>query len=307
MSTDARSTRHTAARRALALTGITAAAGAAGLGYCVLEARLPVLRRLMVPVLPTGSRTLRVLHLSDLHLHTRDTDRARWVSRLAALAPDLVVNTGDNISHPDVVPMALDALSGLLERPGVFVFGSNDYYAPSFGNPAAYLWKHTGEKRRADSLPWKHLQQGFLDAGWTDLNNAAAAKTVRGVELDLRGVDDPHIQRDRYDNVAGPTAVGADLRIGIVHAPYTRVLNAMCADNAGIIFAGHTHGGQINLPGFGPIVTNCDLAREHAKGLTRYGPERTWLHVSAGLGTSPYTPVRLACRPEATLLTLVPV
>jgi predicted MPP superfamily phosphohydrolase len=51
------------------------------------------------------------------------------------------------------------------------------------------------------------------------------------------------------------------------------------------------------------VVTNCDLPRWRARGLTH--GEGGWLHVSAGLGSSPYLPVRVACRPEATLLTLV--
>ncbi|GMA86526.1 hypothetical protein GCM10025868_17760 [Angustibacter aerolatus] len=71
------------------------------------------------------------------------------------------------------------------------------------------------------------------------------------------------------------------------------------------------------MPGYGALVTNCDLDRRRARGLSRWWPgagtvspraaaprDAAWLHVSAGLGTSPYTPVRFACRPEATLLTL---
>ncbi|MGH3425921.1 MAG: metallophosphoesterase, partial [Nocardioidaceae bacterium] len=77
-----------------------------------------------------------------------------------------------------------------------------------------------------------------------------------------------------------------------------------------LVFAGHTHGGQLCVPGFGALVTNCDVGRARAKGLHRHrvdGHDPTWLHVSAGLGTSPYAPVRFACRPEATLATLTPV
>ena len=80
-----------------------------------------------------------------------------------------------------------------------------------------------------------------------------------------------------------------------------------------LIFAGHTHGGQLCLPFKGALVTNCDLDTGRAKGLHRHPaqapadhPEAAWLHVSAGLGTSPYAPVRFCCRPEATLLTLTP-
>ena len=69
-----------------------------------------------------------------------------------------------------------------------------------------------------------------------------------------------------------------------------------------LLLAGHTHGGQLCLPFKGALVTNCDLDTGRAKGLHRH--HGSWLHVSAGLGTSPYAPVRFFCRPEATLLTL---
>ena len=76
----------------------------------------------------------------------------------------------------------------------------------------------------------------------------------------------------------------------------------MTADGFPLILAGHTHGGQLCVPGFGALVTNCDLPRRQAKGLsTRCTPgDARALHVSAGLGTSPYAPVRFACPPEAT-------
>ncbi len=81
----------------------------------------------------------------------------------------------------------------------------------------------------------------------------------------------------------------------------------MVADGFGLVMAGHTHGGQLRVPGVGALVTNCDLPTRQARGLSTWssGGREAWLHVSAGLGTSPYAPVRFACRPEATLLTLV--
>jgi uncharacterized protein len=104
------------------------------------------------------------------------------------------------------------------------------------------------------------------------------------------------------------------VRMGVTHAPYLRVLDQFARDGYETILAGHTHGGQLCLPGFGALVTNCDLDRGRVKGLHAHPrgagpgtPGSSWLHVSAGLGTSPYAPVRFACRPEATLLTLTPV
>jgi predicted MPP superfamily phosphohydrolase len=104
--------------------------------------------------------------------------------------------------------------------------------------------------------------------------------------------------------VAGPADGDADVRLAVTHAPYLRVLDAFTRDGYDLVLAGHTHGGQVRLPGVGALVTNCDLPREQVRGLSRWGS--SWLHVSAGLGTSKYAPFRFACRPEASLLQVVP-
>ncbi len=288
------------------------AAGAACLGYAAVERGMFCLRRLDVPVLRPRDRPMRILHIADLHLTPRRVREVTWVRHLAALEPDLVVNTGDNLAHPEAVPTALHALAPLLERPGVFVFGSNDYYAPTFKNPARYLLPPSGGRPSGRALPYESLRAGLVEAGWHDLNNARTRLKVDHREVEVAGTDDAHIRRDRYAEVAGTADAAADLNLGVTHAPYRRVLDAMTSDGFDLILAGHTHGGQLCVPGFGALVTNCDLPRRQAKGLSVHQvqgrpAERSLLHVSAGVGTSPYAPVRFACRPEATLLTLVPV
>src|SRR5512139_3101994 len=114
------------------LLGLGALAGAAGLGYAAgVEVRAFTVRRVEVPVLPPGSRPIKVLHVSDLHLTPRQAHKLAWIESLGRLEPDLVVNTGDNIAHPASVQPLLDAFGRLRDVPGVFVFGSNDYFAPS--------------------------------------------------------------------------------------------------------------------------------------------------------------------------------
>jgi predicted MPP superfamily phosphohydrolase len=296
----------TLARAALAVTAV----GAAGVGYAALEAQAFTVRRFTLPVLPSGSPTLRLLHVSDIHLVPRQRRKAAWIHRLAELEPDLVVSTGDNIAAENAVPAALEAQGQLLRRPGAFVLGSNDYFGPKPKSPARYLLPVAGRRPiHGSTLPTDDLVKGFRAAGWLDLTNRRGIITVRGVRLDLVGVDDPHLRRDRYVAVSRPHDPEAGLTIGVAHAPYRRVLQAMAADGVQLLLAGHTHGGQLCLPGLGTLVTNCDLPRSHARGVSRWpscaGPD-AWLHVSAGVGTSPYTPVRFACRPEASLLTLVP-
>src|SRR5215210_160534 len=298
-------------RRSASLPLAVVAGGVAALGYAAgYELHSYRLRRVEVPVLKPGSRPLRVLHLSDLHLTPGQQRKREWVRALAGLEPDLVVNTGDNLAHQRAVPAVLDALGPLLERPGVFVLGSNDYYEPVFKNPARYLLPNGGPTLNSPLLPWGDLRDGLTSAGWLDLNNARTRIKADHREIEVVGTDDPHIRRDRYADVAGPADTTADLSLGVVHAPYRRVLDPMTTDGFGLILAGHTHGGQLCVPVFGALVTNCDLPRGQAKGLSVHragnGPgARSLLHVSAGVGTSPYAPVRFACPPEATLLTLV--
>ena len=295
-------------RPAVALSTVLAA-GAAGLAYSAgYEVRAFRLRQVEVPVLAPAAAPLRVLHLSDLHLTPGQRRKQAWVRDLAALEPDLVISTGDHIAHVEAVPPLLDAYGPLLDLPGAFVFGSNDYYAPKIKNPARYLLPQGGTRRiHGGFLPWEDLREGLTAGGWLDLDNARARLKVGDRDVELVGTEDPHIFRDRYDHVSGPADPTADLSMGVTHAPYQRVLDAMTRDGFPLILAGHTHGGQLALPLYGALVTNCDLSTRRAKGLSRYpaGDSESWLHVSAGLGTSPYAPVRFACFPEATLLTLV--
>lgn len=283
----------------------TVAAGAAAVGYAAaVERRWWTLREATLPVLAPGSRPLRLLHVSDLHMTPGQHSKQRWVATLAELAPDLVVNTGDNLGHPRAVPAVLAALGPLLAYPGVFVLGSNDYFGPTPTNPARYLARRRRTPRGV-ALPWRDLRAGMLERGWHDLTHARATLDVAGVAVTAAGVDDPHLNLDRYDRIRGRPDPRAALRIGLAHSPEPRVLDRFAADGCDLVLAGHTHGGQLRLPGVGAVVTNCGIDRSRARGASRWGVHMR-LHVSAGLGTSPWAPVRFACPPEASLLTLVP-
>ena len=285
--------------------------GAAGLGYAWCEARWFALRHVTVPVLPDDAPDLRVLHLSDLHLTPYQTRKREWVRSLWALEPDLVVNTGDNLAHHLSVDPLMDALGPLAEGPGVFVLGSNDYFSPTPRNPLRYLAPDDRRYTKSRALPWQHLIDRLSGAGWTELTNLRTELTVKGVRIAFAGVDDPHLEYDDLPAVSGPADPDADLRLAVTHAPYLRVLDQFARDGYDVTFAGHTHGGQLCLPVKGALVTNCDLEPERAKGLHRHpaasgphDPGSSWLHVSAGAGTSPYAVARFCCRPEATLVRL---
>lgn len=297
------------------LRTLTAAAAIGGgvFAYAsVIERNWFALRRQEVPVLPPGADPIRVLHLSDAHLTPGRHRLLSWLRTLDALDPDLVVNTGDSIAHPRAVGPFLDALGPLLDRPGIFVYGSNDLYSPKPRNPLRYLVRSSAvpHSRHVPDLPWDELGAALTSAGWFDANNRRGRIKVGDADIEVAGVHDSHIGRDRYPAIAGRTDPGADLRLGVMHSPEPRVMDLFAADGYDLLMAGHTHGGQVCLPGYGTLVTNCGLDIGRAQGLHRHpaagDPLRPWLHVSAGLGTSPWAPFRFACRPEASLLTLVP-
>ncbi|MFZ0529647.1 MAG: metallophosphoesterase [Propionicimonas sp.] len=331
-----------------------AAGAAACVGYgTFIESGAFRVRRVRVPVLPPGAPKVRVLHVSDVHLYPGQRRKLAFVSNLAALEPDLVVSTGDNIAHPEALEPLLGALGRLLDAPGVFVFGSNDYSGPGASNPLGYLARSTsrhGLPEDRKTLPTEALRAGLSAGGWRDVNTSRATLEIRGLRVEFRGTDDAHLHRDDYSRVAGPPSDGTDLSVGVTHAPYLRVIDAMAADGVPLVFAGHTHGGQVCVPLWGALTTNCDLPPARAKGLSpnltdpwpspttphpaddaepnpdpplrwsglwrpraagASGPDgaanpTSWLHVSAGVGSSPFAPYRFACPPEVTLLTLVP-
>lgn len=337
---------------------------------------------------------LRILHLSDTHFYRGREDLVGWLRVLAKRAGtdfDLVVLTGDMLSSSygdeHLVTPALQPFidSGV---PGAYVFGDHDFYASRVGNPLKYLWSTsessgTGPadvKRIGEPGQGNRLSRLLADSGWLDLNNANGSLDVRGVRLELSGVNDPHGRRDDYvgfdsepSSVPGSSgsagrsgqggevasggvtsgggrhqggvsagevgfsneylrATGRSVRLGLSHAPYARVLNQFLSDGTDLVFCGHTHGGQVCLPGGHALVTNCDLDPQFASGLfewradTRPGieseisreskpgresnpgnPDRASMSVcvSPGLGTSPFTPWRVFCPPAAYIVELI--
>ena len=264
------------------------------------------IRQSLLPILPLGSLPIKILHFSDLHLGPRNKREIADVRSFVGLKPDLVISTGDFLAHKNSVKTVIDALDELLDLPGLFVFGSNDYYGPQFKNPLSYLRKDNGKRKLGNKLPWQALQKQLVNRGWQDLSHNKVTLKVNGVVIEARGTDDAHLELDDYRKVEGAVSESADLAIGVTHAPYERVLAAMAQDKLDLIFAGHTHGGQIRLPWFGgskSLTTNCDLENWRSRGVTRVNSE-PWLNVSAGMGMSPFAPIRFACPPEVSLITL---
>jgi predicted MPP superfamily phosphohydrolase len=202
------------------------------------------------------------------------------------------------------IPAIVHALEPLLDLPGAFIPGNNDYYQPKRRSPIWYFLPKRPIERPPE-LPWPELARAMGRRGWADLTNRRAAVKVGDAVVAFAGTDDPHLFRDAYHRIAGPADPDAVVRIAAIHAPEPRLITRFAADGYDLLLAGHTHGGQVRIP-FGPaIVTNCGLDRHRARGLHAWD-DRMMFNVSAGIGTNPYLPIRFCCRPEASLLTLVP-
>ncbi|WP_336631101.1 metallophosphoesterase [Microbacterium sp. MMO-79] len=303
---------------AAAAVGATAA-GAAVWGTCI-ERFLFTVRHHRLAVLPAGSPSVTVLHLSDAHMAPWQHRKQAWIARLAEdVQPDLVVNTGDNLGHADGLDGIRAAFAPLRGVPGLFVHGSNDVFGPGGRNPLRYFSGPSPVTADAERIDTPAMDAYFTDElGWTDLNNRAASVTAGGLRLDAFGVSDAH--RDWDDLDALPAAIArmtrrpffsraepVALTLGVTHAPYRRVLDRFVELGADAILAGHTHGGQVRVPfSRSALVANCDIPLDQARGLSawRRGDTVVPLNVSAGLGHSIYAPVRFGCRPEASVLTL---
>lgn len=291
--------------RLLRAAGALVGAGAAALAYGTLyEVNAYTLRRFDVPVLAPGAKAIRVLHVSDLHITPGQHEKFEWIRNLAGLEPDLVVNTGDTFCAAEAIDSVQHALEPLFAFPGCFVPGNNDYIVPVRKNPIRYFFPQRTPVR-GQLLPWPDLAAAMSGAGWLDLTHVRTAVDVGTSRIALAGTDDPHLMRARYAQIRGPADPDATVRIGVTHSPEPYLLQAFARDGYDLVLAGHTHGGQVRIP-FGPaIVTNCGLDVHRARWLHPWD-EHMYFHVCAGLGTNPYTPIRFACRPEASLLTLVP-
>lgn len=282
---------------------LIAAAGGLALAYAsIVERNWFALRRHTIPCLPRGSAPLRVLHVSDLHLLARQRHKQRFLASLVRVEPHLVVGTGDFLGEPGAVEAVVETLGGLRGSiASLCVFGSHDYFGPKAKNPLRYFRRRLPLIVGPDNR-WEDLARGLEARGWQFLRNQSTRVVWGGAaagEIDVVGLDDAHI--DRADFSAASARREPGFRLGIAHSP--DVAPELARLGYDLILCGHTHGGQVRVPGIGALVTNSSLPRAMARGAHRIGD--TWLHVSAGLGTSKYAPIRFACRPEACVLELV--
>jgi len=241
-------------------------------------------------------RELRILHLSDIHFSKPSRRLSAFFDSLASQPVDMVVITGDIIDCVEGIPSCVENLSKLKSLHGIFaVYGNHDYY--NYHLSELILHNFPGQK-----MPRNHQHVHLLDAalakvGVKVLKNQMAPVPLEKGRLHFYGLDDPTSRRanlrktmQSYDpstvNVLLTHTIDAFLEIG--------------RNEIDLSFSGHSHGGQICLPFFGPVLTHTIMGRAFAGGFFQH--KGAWCSVSRGIGTSRYLPMRLLCKPEAVLV-----
>jgi len=245
---------------------------------------------------------ITLLHLGDTHFpgpqRAKSTFLRSLPERLGEL-PDLVIATGDMIETNTGIGPFLEAIEPIKGRLGKFyVFGSHDYYQSRFKSPTKYFTGKRGGVIESKPADVARMTKGLEEQGWVSLINRTELVGSEYGTIRLAGIDDPYL--DRHDTSHLARTNDEVLAIGLMHGP--DVVSEWFVTGFDLVVAGHTHGGQVRLPFAGAVVTNSTLPTALASGPSRVGGGL--LHVSPGLGSSKFTPIRFLCRPEATLLQL---
>lgn len=264
-------------RRSFLRLGV-GALGVAGLADLFwLEPRGVRVETLPLATGQTGS-PVRLVQISDLHLETFDSYMQKIPGLVAGLNPDLVVLTGDYLEEERNIRGVLEFLRRLKAPQGVFAVQGN--------------WEYWSR------LEGENLRRHFAGAGVRLLINERADLEIHGRPLSILGLDYPSSgdQLRRLQAQADP----ARFNLLLSHVP--GFPHEQLDRSIGLVLCGHTHGGQVRLPLLPPLYLPRFSGRFVA-GLYRVGPHDTPLYVNRGIGTS-VLPVRLACRPEITIIEL---
>lgn len=268
--------------RALGIAAVAAGTSASASYYAArIEPTWAAVERITVPLknLPAALDGLKIAHMSDFHLHpyTQIDFIRSVVARTNQLAPDLVVLTGDYVlEQAESIFELAPVLGGLNATHGVYaILGNHD------------LWTDAAV-----------VEQGLTEARIPLLNNQTVPIAARNAALYLAGLDD--LWSGQPDLSAALASVPADgPTVLLAHEPDFADVHALDG-RIGLQLSGHTHGGQVRLPGIGALVLP-PYGRKYDQGL--YQVQGMTLYTTRGVGVIG-PPVRFNCRPEITEITL---
>ena len=292
----------------MGLAKLAAWAGALGVGtalYAWWESTAVEVRRFSLPIrdLPPGLDGLRILHVSDTHFPADGSSTARFLEHIRPLEYDLVCCTGDYVETSAGWDSAADALTQLAAPFGVFAtLGAHDYCPPV---RTVYEWVSFNTDRLFRSPRRFVNPQPFVErlesSGVVVLRNQWRSVEIGGELVRIGGAGDDSAGMARLDAALPPPG---GFSILLTHAPDAALRLPPVADGGpSLVFSGHTHGGQIRIPRWGAPLRHSQLvSRQKPDGVFDRG--ETTAVVSRGFGTA-HVPLRLACRPEVGLITLI--
>lgn len=219
------------------------------------------------------SAPLEILHLSDLHIEAKPVRREAWLAgRLADLAPDLVLLTGDIHQAGNRDPETLRAVFRGMKKPPLGIYACLGYDSKALlraALPGVEILENRGVviRRGADTIGVAGLAAGPREGTYAAIEKA-------------------------------------DLRIAIHHFP--DLAEEAAGRGVSLYLCGHTHGGQVRLPFWGAIITNCESGKTYEAGLYRVGETSVFTSRGFGLEPKPAPQVRFLCRPEIARIRILP-
>lgn len=287
----------------IGLTAFLIFAGALWLWAFWIEPNWFHLRRETLQVGEPLAQPFTVLHLSDLHFIRKRFFLSRFFDRLARLAPDLIFITGDLIDNTSGIAPCITSLKKLRAKKGIYaVLGNHDYRAyPPLHQWLEFLGKGCHCFRERPEGDVTKLKEALARAGiHVLLNQNILVKLSGGDSISLIGLDDPVSKRADLPKAFEGLQNGA-VRLTLTHSPIT--FPALAHYGVDAAFAGHTHGGQIRLPGIGALPTARRLVAHIVDSTNEYG---FYGIVCRGMGAQELVHPRLFCRPEAVFVTIKP-
>ena len=234
-----------------------------------------------LPDLPPPLEGFTISHLSDLHRGPYiSEEQLREAAQMAmAYAPDMIVLTGDHLSlSARYAKSCVAALSALNAPYGIYaVLGNHEYW--------------TDQVTR--------VTNAYRDAGLNVLINDSARISLPGLDWWVCGVDDIWEGRPDLDGLLAKVPDHA-FKLLLCHEP--DYADRAAERNLPLQLSGHSHGGQIRLPGVGPVRLPV-FARKYPYGLQRVPNSDTLVYTTAGVGVT-FPPIRINCRPEVAILRL---
>jgi len=270
---------------------------------CLIEPRWFRIRKIPITVNKSLAAPLTILHLSDTHFCGYQKYKERFFKRLRHLTPDLVFITGDIIDCNAGIQQAAHFISRIPARLGHFaVLGNHDYFDYHFYDNYAY---HILGKKSVGALNPNDvdlLSKTLADHQITLLQNSAVTLEDHNLKIQIFGTDDPVTKKAKMDETLISMHSNAlnllltHLIDSIQHLPKTQVPD--------VVFSGHSHGGQVQLPGIGPLIVDTRMGKNFAEGIRSF--QGMTLCISRGLSATRTQLFRFLCRPEALWIEIRP-